>query len=118
MADHPVRRVNLHASARGLATFYDQLLDPDGPVAALLGPDLHQGYVTAQATGPDLVLRRDVSWTLGFQVDDEEIGMGGAGGSSAWYSFGGRYAAAYVSRGLGNHDRGEAVWESLEATYA
>ena len=74
--------------------------------------------MTAQVTGPDLVLRRDVSWTLGFQVDADEIGMGGAGGSSAWYSFGGRYAAAYVSRGLGSHDRGEAVWESLEATYA
>ena len=106
--------VSLHASARGLATFYDQLLDPDGPVAALLGPDLHRGFVTAQATGPDLVLRREVAWTLGLQVDGEEIGMGGAGGSSAWYSFGGRYAAAYVSRGLGNHDRADAVWEALE----
>jgi CubicO group peptidase (beta-lactamase class C family) len=107
--------ISLHASARGLAAFYDQLLDPDGPVAALLGADLHQAFVTVQATGQDLVLRREVAWTLGFQVDEEDIGMGGAGGSSAWFSLGGRYAAAYVSRGLGNHDRSDAVYDLLEA---
>ena len=107
--------IGMHASARGLARFYDQLLPADGPVAALLGPDLHRAFVTSQATGHDLVLDREVSWTLGFQVDDEDIGMGGAGGCSAWFSFGGRYAAAYVSRGLGDHARGDAVWEHLEA---
>ena len=31
--------IGLHASARGLATFYGQLMDEDGPVAQLLGPD-------------------------------------------------------------------------------
>jgi CubicO group peptidase (beta-lactamase class C family) len=106
--------IGLHASARGLATFYDDLLRPDGAVAGLLGPALHQEYVGAQATGVDLVLGREVTWTLGFQVDPDEIGMGGAGGCSAWWSFGGGYGAAYVTRGLGGHDRGEEVWALLE----
>ena len=106
--------IALHASARGLATFYADLVDPGGTVATLLGPTLHAAYVGPAATGHDRVLDRKVTWTLGFQVDDEEIGMGGAGGSNAWWSFGGSYAAAYVTRGLGSHDRNGAVWEALE----
>jgi len=106
--------IALHASARGLAAFYAGLLDPDGAVATLLGPNLHAAYVGPAATGHDRILDRKVTWTLGFQVDAEEIGMGGAGGSNAWWSFGGSYAAAYVTRGLGTHDRNGAVWEALE----
>jgi CubicO group peptidase (beta-lactamase class C family) len=104
--------VSLHASARGLATFYGELLD--GTVAGLLGAGLHREYVGRQVTGHDLLLDREVTWTLGFQVDDLDIGMGGAGGSTAWWSFTGDYAAAFVSRGLGTHDRGDAVYELLE----
>jgi len=44
--------------------------------------------------------------------------MGGAGGSGAWFSFAGRYAAAYVTRGLGTHDRSDAVYELLEERYS
>lgn len=106
--------IGMHASARGLATFYGDLISPDGAVATLLGPDLHAAYLGPAATGHDRVLDRAVTWTLGFQVDEEEIGMGGAGGSNAWWSFGGSYAAAYVTRGLSSHDRGEAVWQVLE----
>lgn len=108
--------VALHASARGLARFYGDLAAPDGAVAELLGPALQAAYVAPAASGHDRVLDREVTWTLGFQRDDEEIGMGGAGGSSAWWSFRGSYAAAFVTRGLGTHDRGEAVWEGLEAS--
>ncbi|MEZ0578855.1 serine hydrolase domain-containing protein [Nocardioides sp. MH1] len=106
--------VAMHASARGLARFYGDLMATDGPVATLLGPDLHAAYVGPAATGHDGVLDREVTWTLGFQVDDEDIGMGGAGGCSAWWSFRGRHGAGFVSRGLGGHDRSEAVWEALE----
>ncbi len=109
--------IGLHASARGLATFYGQLLPEDGAVARLLGPELHRAYLAPQVTGHDLLLDREVTWTLGFQVDELDIGMGGAGGSGAYWSFTGRYAAAYVSRGLGTHDRGEAVYELLEKRY-
>jgi CubicO group peptidase (beta-lactamase class C family) len=107
--------IALHASARGLAAFYGDLIAADGPVATLLGPALHEAYVGPAAAGHDRTLDRQVTWTLGFQLDAEEIGMGGAGGSSAWWSFGGSYAAAYVTRGLGSHQRGEAVWEALES---
>ena len=86
--------IGLHASARGLATFYGQLMDEDGAVADLLGPELHRAYLAPQVTGHDLLLDREVTWTLGFQRDDADLGMGGAGGSGAWFSFTGRYAAA------------------------
>ena len=105
--------VALHASARGLARFYADLVAPDGPVAALLGPALHTAYVSAQAGGHDRVLDREVTWTLGFQLDDDDLGMGGAGGCAAWWSLHGEYAAAYVTRGLGDHARGDAIWEAL-----
>jgi hypothetical protein len=108
--------IGLHASARGLATFYGQLVG--GSVRELLGDELHREYVGPQVTGHDLLLDRQVTWTLGFQTDDDDIGMGGAGGSSGWWSFRGQYAAAFVTRGLGTHDRGDAVWELLEARYA
>lgn len=115
--------ISLHASARGLARFYAAAVPTDGPVAALLGRELHADYLRPQRTGVDGVLGREVAWTLGFQVDPlpggrREIGMGGAGGSSAWAAVtrAGEldYAAAYVTRGLGDHDRGEQVWELLE----
>lgn len=106
--------IAMHATARGLARFYADLLPADGPVATLLGRDLHAEYVAPQATGHDLVLDREVTWTLGFQIDDDDIGMGGAGGCSAWYSLRGEYAAAYVTRGLGGHERGDALWELAE----
>ena len=108
--------IGLHASARGLATFYGQLMD--GSVRQLLGDALHSEFVGPQVTGHDLLLDREVTWTLGFQSDDEDIGMGGAGGSSGWWSFVGDYAAAYVTRGLGTHDRDEAVWELLNLRYS
>jgi CubicO group peptidase (beta-lactamase class C family) len=108
--------IGLHASALGLASFYGQLVD--GSVRELLGEELHREYVGPQVTGHDLLLDREVTWTLGFQVDGDDIGMGGAGGSSGWWSFGGRYAAAFVTRGLGTHDRSDAIYELLEERYS
>ena len=105
--------IGLHASARGLARFYADLMAPGGPVVDRLGPELHSAYVGTQASGHDLLLDREVSWTLGFQLDDDDLGMGGAGGSAAWWSFAGGYAAAYVTRGLGDHARGDEIWSAL-----
>jgi CubicO group peptidase (beta-lactamase class C family) len=105
--------VALHASARGLAGFYADLTPADGPVARLLGTDLHAAYLSAQARGHDRVLDREVTWTLGFQLDEDGLGMGGAGGCTAWWSVEGGYAAAYVTRGLGDQSRGDGVWEAL-----
>ncbi len=104
--------ISMHASARGLALFYDDVTRPGGAVAALLGPDLHAAYVSAQVVGHDRVLDREVRWTLGFQVDDEDLGMGGAGGCAGWWSFVGDHAVGYVSRGLGAQGA-DAVWDAL-----
>jgi CubicO group peptidase (beta-lactamase class C family) len=113
--------VALHATAVSLAHFYDDLHHPDGFVAQRLGHDLWRAYVEPAATGHDLVLDRIVTWTLGFQVSDEdgrvELGMGGAGGCSAWTEPAARYGAAYVTRKLGSHDRGEAVWQAVTQRY-
>ncbi|WP_432478197.1 serine hydrolase domain-containing protein [Nocardioides sp. GXQ0305] len=106
--------IAMHASARGLARSYADLVPSDGPVAALLGPALHADYLTGQAHGRDLLLDREVTWTLGFQRDDDDLGMGGAGGCVAWWSLRDEYAAAYVTRGMGDQDRSEAIWEALD----
>jgi CubicO group peptidase (beta-lactamase class C family) len=116
----PFAAVNLHASASGLARFFADLASPDGAVADLLGPEPYAEYVAPQATGVDRVLRREVTWTLGCQLDPGEagrgeLGMGGAGGCSAWTSYDLGYSAAYVTRGLGGHDRGEVAYDVIES---
>jgi CubicO group peptidase (beta-lactamase class C family) len=117
----PFPAVALHANALSLATFYDDVIRPEGLVAARLGHDLWRAYGSPAVTGHDLVLDRPVTWTLGFQVDDEdgrvEVGMGGAGGCSAWSEPAAGYGAAYLTRGLGGHDRGEVVWEAVRAGF-
>jgi CubicO group peptidase (beta-lactamase class C family) len=106
--------VAMHASARGLARFYADLTSPDGPVATRLGPDLHAAYIGPQASGVDLVIGQEVIWTLGFQVDDEDLGMGGAGGCAAWWSLLDETAVGVVSRGLGS-TIADTVWDALAA---
>jgi CubicO group peptidase (beta-lactamase class C family) len=116
----PFPAVALHARAVSLASFYDDVTRPRGFVAERLGGDLWQAYVSPAVTGRDRVLDRTVTWTLGFQLSRdggrEELGMGGAGGCSAWAEPG-LYGAAYVTRQLGSHDRGEAVWEAVAACF-
>jgi hypothetical protein len=118
----PFPAVTLHATALSLASFYDDVVRPSGLVASRLGHDLWRAYVSPAVTGHDLVLDRAVTWTLGFQVDDEDglvtVGMGGAGGCSAWAEPAAGYGAAYVTRGLGGHDRGELVWEAVSSSFA
>jgi len=104
--------IAMHASARGLARFYADLTAPDGPVATRLGSDLHAAYVGPQASGHDLVLGREVTWTLGFQRDEEDLGMGGAGGCAAWWSLIDGSAVGVVTRGLGS-ELADAVWDAL-----
>ena len=105
----PFAAINLHASARGLAYFHDDVLRPDGYVARLLGPELHREYVAPQSVGRDLVLDREVTWTLGHQRDDDALAMGGAGGCAGWVSFASDYAVGSVTRGLGGGAAGDAA---------
>ncbi len=115
----PFPAVALHATALSLALFYDDVIRPEGQVAARLGHDLWRAYVEPAATGHDLVLDRPVTWTLGFQVDKDDgrvvLGMGGAGGCSAWAEPAAGYGAAYLTRGLDGHDRAEVMWEAVSA---
>jgi CubicO group peptidase (beta-lactamase class C family) len=52
----PFAAINLHAPARGLALFYDDLLREDGRVAGLLGPDLFAELLAPQSVGRPLIL--------------------------------------------------------------
>jgi CubicO group peptidase (beta-lactamase class C family) len=116
----PFPAISLHASALSLARFYDDVTNPHGFVAERLGPPVRRAYLQAAAQGHDRVLDRSVTWTLGFQVSEEdgrvEVGMGGAGGCSAWCEPAARYGAAFVTRQLGSHERGEVVWAAITAT--
>ncbi|MGZ5407082.1 MAG: serine hydrolase domain-containing protein [Aeromicrobium sp.] len=107
--------IGLHASASGLAKSYWELTQSDGPVVRAIGPELLQEYTAVQASGLDHYPQRDVEWTLGFQIDEGDITMGGLGGSGAWYSPGLDYSLGYVTRGLGDHERVTDLWHAVVA---
>ncbi|MEO6470970.1 MAG: serine hydrolase domain-containing protein [Aeromicrobium sp.] len=107
--------IGLHASASGLAKFYWDLTRAYGPVAQTIGPDLLREYTSIQESGFDHYLERDVEWTLGFQIDEGDITMGGVGGSGAWYSPELDYSLAYVTRGLHDHQRATELWRAVVA---
>jgi CubicO group peptidase (beta-lactamase class C family) len=88
--------VNGHGTARAVAGFYAALLSGAG-----LDPGLLAEAVTAQCSGPDRVVGADISWGLGFALDDGGYGMAGLGGSIGWADPGGRYALGYVTADLG-----------------
>ena len=46
------------------------------------------------------------------QIDDEDLGMGGAGGCAAWWSLIDGAAVGVVTRGLGS-TIADAVWDAL-----
>jgi CubicO group peptidase (beta-lactamase class C family) len=103
-----VAAVNGHATARGMARFWwlalsgalpGELLTPFGPCE------------------PDLVLGRDVQWTLGSaQLVDDDVGMGGVGGSFAGARLGRGLAWAFLTTVMGTHDRAEQIEAALLAS--
>jgi CubicO group peptidase (beta-lactamase class C family) len=97
--------INLHASASALAQFYASLTSPDGPVRQLLGPELHAEYIGSQVCGYDQTVGLSINWTLGFLRTDNFIGLGGLGGSAAYWSFRHDHAVGYVTRRLHDHAR-------------
>lgn len=105
----------LFTTASSLARFYDDVHRADGRVAARLGSALHAEYLAPQAVGHDLFVDGPVEWSLGLRIDGGEIGMGGIGGSSAWYSPGRDYSFAFVTRSLGTFARVDALADAVEA---
>jgi CubicO group peptidase (beta-lactamase class C family) len=92
--------INGHGSARGLATFYQALVD-----GRILSQGLLGEATTAQCRGADRVFGWENAWGLGFGVDADGFGMGGLGGSYAGMSVAGGYVIAFVTATMGTHDR-------------
>jgi hypothetical protein len=107
--------IGLHSTARAIARFYGELLDPKGPVAALLGSELYQAFLSPAVTGHDRLLDREVTWSLGLQVDDLGVGMGGIGGCDAYADTRHGFGYAYLTRRLADHARSERILASLES---
>lgn len=106
--------VGLRTSADALAAFYDDVRSSTGVVGSMLGRELYETMLAPSAEGRDGFTGGYVEWALGFRVDDGEIGMGGIGGSAAWYSLTRDYSMAYVTRGLAGHERVTAVADAVE----
>lgn len=97
--------INLHASASALAQFYMHLTSADGPVRRLLRTQLHDDYIQPQICGHDETVGTTLNWTLDFLRTSTFIGLGGLGGSAAYWSLRHHHAVAYVTRRLHDHAR-------------
>jgi len=98
--------VNGHASARGLAAFYQRLLE--GRLPALVGEP--------GVTGHDHFVDEQVTWSLaGGQLEGSDIGMGGLGGQWAAARPSSRLAWAFLTNHLGGVDRAQRVEDALVA---
>lgn len=99
-----VPALNGHASARGLAAFWQRLLDGALP----------PGVAEPGASGVDHVLGRQVTWTLGgASLDGPDVGMGGIGGQWACARPSAGLAWAFLTTEMGDHARAEAVEAAL-----
>ncbi|MFI7431701.1 serine hydrolase domain-containing protein [Micromonospora sp. NPDC049836] len=109
--------VNLHATPAALARLYAGLAAGgtlDG--VRLFSPDLVGEATRVQYDGPDLVLDREVCWTLGMQREpDGSWGMAGLGGSSAWADPDRGYVFAYATARLASHDRVDDLVDVLHS---
>jgi CubicO group peptidase (beta-lactamase class C family) len=106
--------INLHASASALGRFYAELTLPDGPVARLLGADLHAEYLETQVCATDATVGISLAWTLGPLRTPAIVGLGGLGGSAAYWSLRHGHAVAYVTRRLHDHSRVAEIAAALD----
>ncbi len=101
-----VPAVNGHATARGLASFWQALLE--GRLPAAVGQPA--------VTGHDRFVDGDVTWTLaGGQVDGPDIGMGGLGGQWAAARPEVGLAWAFLTTHVGDHERAQRIEGALVA---
>jgi CubicO group peptidase (beta-lactamase class C family) len=106
--------INLHASASALAKFYAELTLDEGPVRQLLGPELHEEYLSSQACERDATVGTTLNWTLGPLRTEAIVGLGGLGGSAAYWSLRHGHGVAYVSRRLHDFGRIAAIAAALD----
>jgi len=96
--------VNGHATARGLASFWQAFLDGRLPA----------GVGEPGATGHDRFVDEQVTWTLaGGRVDGPDVGMGGLGGQWAAARPAVGLAWAFLTTHVGDHDRAQRVEDVL-----
>jgi CubicO group peptidase (beta-lactamase class C family) len=100
--------VNGHGTARAVAGFYHALI-----AGRILGPAMLAEAVTPQCAGLDRVIGGDVSWGLGFAVDEDGYGMGGLGGNYGGTSTAGGYSIGFVTGTAGTFDRLDALENTL-----
>jgi CubicO group peptidase (beta-lactamase class C family) len=109
--DTEVPAVNLHATAVGIARFYEGLRAGgvlDG--RRLMSADTVAEMLRVQHSGSDLLLGRDVDWSLGMQVEpDGSWGMGGIGGSVGYADPAHGFTLAYATRHLSGFERVDAL---------
>jgi CubicO group peptidase (beta-lactamase class C family) len=100
-----VPAVNGHATARGLASFWQAFLDRRLPA----------GVGEAGKSGHDRFVDEEVTWTLaGGLVDGPDIGMGGLGGQWGSARQAVELAWAFLTTHVdGDHDRAERVEDAL-----
>ncbi len=99
-----VPAVNGHATARGLARFWQAFLDGRLP----------SGLGEPGAIGVDRFVGSEVTWSLaGGRAEGEEVGMGGLGGQWGGASRADRLAWAFLTTHVGDHDRADAVERAL-----
>ncbi|GAB7041547.1 MULTISPECIES: serine hydrolase domain-containing protein [Catenuloplanes] len=99
--------VNLHSTATALARLYSLL-------PAILPANLMTELTSASYRGHDVVLNRDVTWTLGMQLEpDGSWGMGGIGGSCAFTDPARDYSFAYVTHHLADFTRVDHLVDTL-----
>jgi CubicO group peptidase (beta-lactamase class C family) len=106
--------IGLHASAAAVAKFYAGLTDPAGPVRRLLGEELHADYLDSQVCQTDETVGISLNWTLGPLRTDSFIGLGGLGGSAAYWSLRHNHAVGYVTRRLQDHGRVAEIAAALD----
>ena len=98
--------VNGHATALGLATFHQRLLE------GRLPPLVDRPGVTAH----DRFVDEEVTWSLaGGRIDGEDIGMGGLGGQWAAARPTARLAWAFLTSHVGDFERAQRVEDALLA---
>lgn len=98
--------VNGHATALGLATFHQRLLE--GRLPALVDAE--------GVTAHDHFVGEEVTWTLaGGRTDGPDIGMGGVGGQWAAARPSDGLAWAFLTTHVGDFDRAQRVEDALLA---
>jgi len=101
-----VPAVNLHATALGVARFYQKLHESKQGIVAEMTRVQHDGV--------DQVLDRPVRWGLGVQVEEDgSWGMGGIGGNCGFADPARGYVFAYVTRQLAGFERVDRLVDTL-----